>query len=401
MYKLVYRQLVRSLAATPLVLILTLLLSTAQSLTAEPIGRQSFTYLLTASRPGLMSSLTEAEGRSFELHRQYLKELREQGFLVMAGACRDGAFGLVVIEAANEGEAREIMGRDPIVSSGLLLADFHPFYPPLLGLGLERIPLQILESEEGSVLPFVQLNVDGVEESFLLDTGAADSSVVENEHTRSYESLGIAESVGASGIAAQADLIEPKTIEMGNRILYRPRLKRLGGRRSILGMDILQNFILEIDLAGQELSLLRSLPQTGSPLSLRRLPRGHLILPVNLGRSEAASALFDTGADVCVVDMKYVKAHPELFRHLRSEDGVDGNGNTISSETYLCPSLTVGELELHDVEMAAFEFSETFRGSLQGVPIILGNNVSRHARWFVDVSNSLWFCQPYLGQGQP
>ena len=44
-----------------------------------------------------------------------------------AGRCRDGPFGLVVLDAETEELARELMQQDPSVLSGVQSAGFYPY----------------------------------------------------------------------------------------------------------------------------------------------------------------------------------------------------------------------------------------------------------------------------------
>ncbi len=51
-------------------------------------------------------------------HRQYLKQLDEQGILVISGPFADRRGGMVMIRAESEEAARAIADADPLVTSG-------------------------------------------------------------------------------------------------------------------------------------------------------------------------------------------------------------------------------------------------------------------------------------------
>lgn len=60
-------------------------------------------------------------------HSDYLESMADQGKVVLAGRCWDGPLGVIVLEAADEAEARAIVDRDPSVSAGLQTAELYPF----------------------------------------------------------------------------------------------------------------------------------------------------------------------------------------------------------------------------------------------------------------------------------
>jgi len=45
--------------------------------------------------------------------------------------------------------------------------------------------------------------------------------------------------------------------------------------------------------------------------------------------------------------------------------------------------------------MAAFDFGDHLRNSMEGSPIILGNNVIEHAKWSFDLKSNQWLMEPY------
>lgn len=95
-------------------------------------AEEHFVYVLKSSRPNLVSTLSETESAQFVAHGAYLKRLQSEGHVILAAACKDGAFGMVILQAENEAEALLLMRQDPIVESGLLIPDFHALYKPMM-----------------------------------------------------------------------------------------------------------------------------------------------------------------------------------------------------------------------------------------------------------------------------
>jgi uncharacterized protein YciI len=87
-----------------------------------------FAYLL---RPAydrrLLASATPDQREVLERHGAYLERLHAEGRVLFAGRCWDGPFGIVVLEAADEGEARAIVDDDPSVRLGMQTAELYPF----------------------------------------------------------------------------------------------------------------------------------------------------------------------------------------------------------------------------------------------------------------------------------
>lgn len=255
----------------------------------------------------------------------------------------------------------------------------------------EIIPLKIVSHEAKAFVAEVKIKIDGKDKYFLLDTGAASSSIALDEDTKAYPSLGIEESRGASGKKTICHVIQPQKIEMGQHAFSKTKLKRCD--RNILGMDLLGEQLFEVDLRNERLNILTEFPKTGAEQTFTTLATGHLTVPLKI-QDVAVAVLFDTGADTTVIDTKFVKEHSHLFKLLRSEEGTDAHGNKIPSEVYSCKSVEIGILKIENVEMATFEFGDHLRSKMEGTPIILGNNVIEKARWAFDVKNKQWTSQP-------
>jgi uncharacterized protein YciI len=58
-------------------------------------------------------------------HGRYLQELMDKGALQLAGPFLDDSGGFILLNAADESEARRIVDHDPGVTAGILEADIH------------------------------------------------------------------------------------------------------------------------------------------------------------------------------------------------------------------------------------------------------------------------------------
>ncbi len=60
-------------------------------------------------------------------HGQYILSLYVRGALKSAGPFSDNAGGAAVFEAADDEEAKAVVAADPAVTSGVFVADLHPW----------------------------------------------------------------------------------------------------------------------------------------------------------------------------------------------------------------------------------------------------------------------------------
>jgi len=82
----------------------------------------------------------------------------------------------------------------------------------------ESIPLIVTSTGSEVRLAQLEMSVDGQSSRFLLDTGAASSSLAVDDHTKHYSSLGIDKSKGVSGKAEQCDIVQPNEIRLGHHV---------------------------------------------------------------------------------------------------------------------------------------------------------------------------------------
>jgi uncharacterized protein YciI len=57
----------------------------------------------------------------------YLKSQLEAGRMLLAGPCLDGAFGIVILTAEDESDARAFTENDPAIQNGVMSGELHPF----------------------------------------------------------------------------------------------------------------------------------------------------------------------------------------------------------------------------------------------------------------------------------
>jgi len=84
-------------------------------------------YMVRLTRPEAIASPTEEESVAIDRHFVRLQRACAAGTVRLAGPATDGAFGVVIFEAADETAARSFVADDPAVLAGVMTAELHPF----------------------------------------------------------------------------------------------------------------------------------------------------------------------------------------------------------------------------------------------------------------------------------
>jgi uncharacterized protein YciI len=89
------------------------------------MNRNHYVYKLTPPRPSFAADMSEQEQAVMGDHAAYWASLFEAGTVVVFGVVMEeaGAWGLAVVEAADEDEVRALAADDPAVTSELCTFD--------------------------------------------------------------------------------------------------------------------------------------------------------------------------------------------------------------------------------------------------------------------------------------
>ncbi|MFX0210411.1 MAG: YciI family protein [Candidatus Hodarchaeota archaeon] len=94
-------------------------------------GNEAYMVIIRG-RPNFPNTMTEKEEKVMGEHFKYLKKLIEQEKLILAGPTLDDSGGYIILNTTSEDTAREIMSKDPSVSSGIMKPIYHPFRVSLI-----------------------------------------------------------------------------------------------------------------------------------------------------------------------------------------------------------------------------------------------------------------------------
>jgi uncharacterized protein len=91
---------------------------------------ESFLFQTHSTRPTFPRDITPEEKALMDAHGVYCKQQFEDGKLLIYGPvlAREGAFGMAILEVADENEARQFGENDPSVQAGLNRFEFFPMH---------------------------------------------------------------------------------------------------------------------------------------------------------------------------------------------------------------------------------------------------------------------------------
>jgi len=90
-------------------------------------------YFLHSPREDFAATMTEAEQAVWREHIAWLRQLLDDGVLVMAGPTLGRInTGISIFEAPDEDAARALMNADPVLAGGFATGELRPFRLSLL-----------------------------------------------------------------------------------------------------------------------------------------------------------------------------------------------------------------------------------------------------------------------------
>jgi uncharacterized protein YciI len=115
----------RFFGLAPLLLVFGMLGST-------PVAQSSATFFVRIhpARANFLTSMTSTERQAMEQHFTYWKGRMAEGKLILAGPVPidPGTFGILIIRAANLGEAEQLVQGDPSVAAHVTDYEIYPLH---------------------------------------------------------------------------------------------------------------------------------------------------------------------------------------------------------------------------------------------------------------------------------
>ncbi|MFE1644143.1 aspartyl protease family protein [Microbacterium sp. P01] len=256
-----------------------------------------------------------------------------------------------------------------------------------VGLNLDPDP-DVAEAIVVSVL----VDVDGVHQRLIVDTGGAQSALAAGELSRKLQSAPARSDAGRGvfGGNRRPDRVVAEMMAIGGLRIARPRfdVEALPGAPSLLGLDVLGEHrldflfsaaVLEFDGEGV-VDHRRDLVQSS---------RRHPYVTANWG-DIAANAIWDSGASISIVDRAFARRHSGLFRPEGNSSGIDASGVESNIEMVRMAGLTVGGRTFTPTIAGIADIAGIEHAGDPPFDLILGMPVLRQADWALDLADGWW-----------
>jgi hypothetical protein len=258
------------------------------------------------------------------------------------------------------------------------------------------IPIELRDDpdEAGATEAYVVATVAGRAYRLILDTGGARSTLPLDDLTGTFARVDVDDEPGRGALGpASPDTgrVVVPSIALGPlevRGLVVDLAPEGSDAPTILGLDVLRGHRLELRLAGAMLGI-----DTDAPVDAERpLPlssRSHPHVVVGWGDVEA-TALFDTGASVTVVDAAFVAEHPGLLEPLPASTGTDAAGNRAETPMAWMAACEVGGRRFDASLATVVPIRGIQRAGDRDFDLVLGVPVIRRADWIIDLARGVW-----------
>lgn len=248
------------------------------------------------------------------------------------------------------------------------------------------------ESEAAEI--YVDGAIGGHPYRFLLDTGAAKTSVIADDYTSSFDSGGKNDSSGVFAPISE-DLIIVPSIEVGPISKTDFMLVRAADNhpalRNLIGMDLLKDYRCHFFFDENRVAVDAN-DEAEAGYDFRELfldQRFHPYVDVQFG-TITAKAVWDTGASITVVDINFIRQRPTFFREAGQSEGTDSTGTRTETPMYVMAAATIGGHVFSPHRVAGVDLSHVNSTIEMPMNLILGYSTLSQANWLFDFPGRKW-----------
>ncbi|WEG09534.1 aspartyl protease family protein [Microbacterium horticulturae] len=252
------------------------------------------------------------------------------------------------------------------------------------------VPLTIrADDDPGTALLYVVAAVDGVEQEFLLDTGAARSHLPRSAQTEHWAiDVPDPQSRGVFGSSATGPQARVPDITLGPIVAHDVVVDVSDDGPAILGVDVLAGHRIGVRLSAHALQIdEQAAIDRWRPLQLSS--RGHPLLKV-VWDATTAVAVWDTGASTTVVDAGLAAAFPGIFPATGTTSGTDVNGQEGSAGMVRVSPCRIGGRGFAVSTAATVPLAGLEREGDPAFTIIIGRPLIAQADWVFDFRARMW-----------
>ncbi len=258
------------------------------------------------------------------------------------------------------------------------------------------VAMTLTQDEYGGGRIYLPVRFGNVSGTMRLDTGASTTRLRLAPWNKDLPALSQSLSTGASGHESLCEDIEAKNValkaEQGNDIArgkYEVSRCASSDGDDLLGLDFFDKARFTLDFARREMVFFNA-PLGGQTKPFRLIGQERRLLGLGLRAGGVTSVgLFDTGAEICAVDLAFMKKHRKLFMPAKEKaKASEASGKRLSSRLYKIKTLDLGEGRVvRDVYALVYDFGPLRTALGRDTPFILGVNLIGQFTWELDLQN--------------
>ncbi|GCE09435.1 retropepsin-like aspartic protease [Dictyobacter aurantiacus] len=255
----------------------------------------------------------------------------------------------------------------------------------------------IIKPDEDDV-DVAEILVDGSLEDkpyrFLLDTGAARTSVVFDDYTSSFDSI---EQHSSSGVfeAHHEDVIRVPAIDLGPIVKRDFPLVRMNpdhpSKTGLIGMDILKDFCFHFLFDQNRVSIQQPAVPVAD-LSWQKLfldQKFHPYIDVHFD-TLTARTVWDTGGGITIADLTFIEKHSSYFQPIGQSQGTDPTGASMETPIFMMAPTLIGGYAFPAHKIAGVDLSPVNATIEVPMDLILGYTTLCQAHWLFDFPGKRW-----------
>ncbi len=256
---------------------------------------------------------------------------------------------------------------------------------------LSKVHFDLVEGDLGSAQLEIAALVDNENFNFQLDTGANQTFLANSPSLTHYPVMGKSRTTSAAGITVTEDKVRLLSFRIGDFVKKEfevVRYKMGTPFKNRLGMNALPDK-LQFDFKNKKLSFHLYAHEVLKKNKLILYGDSTFGMEIHFG-ADTVEAVWDTGAELSVIDQDLIEKNPAQFRHQQTiTNGVDATGNAVKLELYSFDGLHVGDKILRGTIMS-MNFKPIQEKMGEKVKIILGTNLIRNNNWYFDRTERTW-----------
>lgn len=247
--------------------------------------------------------------------------------------------------------------------------------------------------EPESVVLIVEGSAVGEPLRFVVDTGAARCSLPDVGAISELIAIGADPGRGVSGSVSGDDLVIVDEIMIGELSTRAVGASRSSRSRPLLGMNVLGEHRCHFRFTADQLDVDGPNVTSGRERALARHPNGSPLVDVKVG-DVTTRAVWDTGASLSVVDIQFVRAHPDLFEFGADGSGFDAVGTALTGRHARLAPCTIGARLFEASACIIIDLAALNAVLDEPINLIVGMPIIRRADWLFDFPANSWHVSP-------